>query len=296
MASIRERRIELGGVRSRALELDGTPAAGPPLVLLHGWADSADTWRTLMRQLARAGRSAIALDMPGFGQAARLDRERTVLPQLDRFAAAAVRRQAERTGSEVVVVGNSLGGAAAMRVAERPELPIAGVVPVAPAGLDMAQWMSIIEGERALSLLLRAPLPVPEIIVREVVGRVYRSLAFARPVDPAVVSSFTRHLPTRRDGVRVLATGRQLRNELQDPFRLEKISCPLLIVWGELDRMVFPTGADRVLETVPDSRLVRIPGCGHCPQIECPELLAGLLEEFPDASSEDLAKAGALGA
>jgi pimeloyl-ACP methyl ester carboxylesterase len=281
MGSIRERTIELGGVRSRALELDGDPALGPPLVLLHGWADSADTWRILMGVLGRAGRSAIALDMPGFGQASQLDEERPVLAQLDRFAAAAVRHLAERTGADVVVVGNSLGGCEAMRVAERPELPLAGIVPVAPAGLDMAQWMSIIEGEGALRMLLRAPVPVPEIVVREVVGRVYRTLAFAQPVDRAVISSFTRHLPTRRDGARVLATGRRLRSELKAPFRLERIHCPMLLVWGELDRMVFPTGADRVLETVPGSRLVRIPGCGHCPQIEAPELLAGLLETFP---------------
>lgn len=286
MASVRERRIELGGFATRTLELEGAADTGPALLLLHGWADSADTWRPLMRVLARGRRRALAVDMPGFGQAARLEREKPVLPQLDRFVAAAVRHQAERTGSEVIVSGNSLGGCESMRVAERPELPIAGIVPIAPAGLDMAQWMTIIESEGALKLLLRAPVPVPEILVREVVGRVYRSLAFAQPVSPEVVSSFTRHLPTRRDGIRVLATGRRLRAELREPFRLERIRCPVLIVWGELDRMVFPTGAQRVLDTVPGSRLVRIPGVGHCPQIEAPELMAGLLEEFPGEEIE----------
>jgi pimeloyl-ACP methyl ester carboxylesterase len=181
----------------------------------------------------------------------------------------------------VVIVGNSLGGCEAMRVAERPELGLAGIVPVAPAGLDMAQWMSIVEGTNVVRWLLRTPVPMPEIVVREAVARAYRTLGFARGVDAAVVSSFTSHISTRRDVVRILATGRRLRSELRDPFRLERIGCPVLLVWGELDRLVFPTGADRVLATVPGSHLVRIPGCGHCPQIECPDLLAGLLEEFP---------------
>ena len=107
-APIAERRLSWG-LRTRALEVAGP---GPPLVLLHGYADSADTWRPLLDELAGVRRSAIALDMPGFGTASRLEREAEVLPQLDRFAAAAVdhalKGAAEAT--EVVLAGNSLGG------------------------------------------------------------------------------------------------------------------------------------------------------------------------------------------
>ena len=277
MAAIRERRVELGGFQSRMLSLDGD---GTPLLLLHGWADSADCWRPLMSVLARTGRRAVAVDMPGFGKAQRLGRDQLVLPQLDALVAAAVDQISDEVGEGVVIAGNSLGGCASMRAAENPDLPIAGIVPVAPAGLDMAQWIGMIESERILKLLLRAPVPLPEIVVREGVGRAYRRLASARPIDDAVVSSFTRHVATRRDIIRILAAGRRLRPELNDAFRFERISCPVMIVWGELDRMVFPTGASRVLDNVPGSSLVSIPACGHCPQVETPELLAGLLEEF----------------
>src|SRR5881392_1373577 len=51
-----------GGFTTRVLELEGS---GPPLVLLHGWADSADTWRPLLDRLGRIGRRAIAVDLPG---------------------------------------------------------------------------------------------------------------------------------------------------------------------------------------------------------------------------------------
>ena len=284
MSTIREQRIELAGFRTRALELEpDAPTADPPLVLLHGFSDSADCWRPTLAALARRGRRAIALDMPGFGQAARLDRESTILPQLDAFAGAAIEREAERFSSDVIVAGNSLGGCVGLRAAERPDLPIAGVVPVAPAGLDMARWISIIEREAPLRWLMRSPVPMPEVVVRGVVGRMYRTMAFARPgdVDAAAVSSFTRHVSTKRDVVRILGTGHRVVAELRDPFRLDRVRCPVLLVWGERDRMVFHTGAERVLADVPGSRLELIPDCGHCPQVERPDRLAELLVSFP---------------
>lgn len=285
MAAIREQRLELGGFGSRGLRLerDGGPDRAP-LILLHGWSDSADTWRPLLRELARQGRDAVALDLPGFGDADRLDRERAVLPQLDRFVAAAIEHESERAGGRrVVVVGNSLGGCAAIRAAQAPEPAIAGVVGVAPAGLDMAGWLAIVESTPLVRFVLRAPLPLPERAVREAVGRVYRTLAYARPrdLDPAVVSSFTRHVGSRRDVIRILSIGHRLLPEIRDPFRLERIVCPVLLVWGDQDRMVFASGAERVLREVESAQLEVIARCGHCPQVEAPERLAELLEAFP---------------
>jgi pimeloyl-ACP methyl ester carboxylesterase len=63
---------------------------------LHGFSGSADTWRPFLRVLAGQGRRAVALDLPGFGQAARLRREdpihRVVGELLARFPAAVVQR------------------------------------------------------------------------------------------------------------------------------------------------------------------------------------------------------------
>ena len=52
--------------RRRVLELEGD---GAPIVMFHGYADSADTWRQTLALLARRGRRAIAVDLPGFGTA-----------------------------------------------------------------------------------------------------------------------------------------------------------------------------------------------------------------------------------
>ncbi|MCW2990833.1 MAG: alpha/beta hydrolase fold protein, partial [Solirubrobacterales bacterium] len=64
MQPLIEYRLDLAGHATRALELEGD---GPPMLLLHGFADSADTWRRTLDRLARRGRRALAVDLPGFG-------------------------------------------------------------------------------------------------------------------------------------------------------------------------------------------------------------------------------------
>ena len=52
MSMLREQRLELGGFSTRALELEVPgDSQGPSLILLHGWSDSADSWRPLLGQL-----------------------------------------------------------------------------------------------------------------------------------------------------------------------------------------------------------------------------------------------------
>ena len=183
------------------------------------------------------------------------------------------------------MVGNSLGGCLSLRAAERMDLPIGGIVPIAPAGLHMARWFPIIESERLIRLLRLSPVPVPEVVVREVVSRVYRTLAFNDPkrADSSVVSSFSKHIGTVDRSMAVLDIGRRLLPELEDPFDLKRIDCPLLLVWGERDKMVYTAGAERVLRTVDYSDIEVIPDCGHCPQVEVPDRLAELLDVFPES-------------
>lgn len=282
----RESRVRLGGIETRSLDLEGS---GPPLLLIHGYADSADTWRPLLKRLAERERAASAIDLTGFGTASELDPRRPLLPQWDELVAAAVESLSERHGgAEVYVVGNSLGGSLSLRAAERVDLPIGGIVPIAPAGLHMARWFPIIESERLIRLLRLSPFPVPEVVVREIVGRVYRSLAFNDPraADPSAVSSFSKHIGTIERSTAVLDIGRRLLPELEDPFDLKRVDCPLLLVWGERDKMVYTAGAERVLRTVDYSDIEVIPDCGHCPQVEVPDRLAELLDAFPESLEE----------
>ncbi len=64
---------------------------------------------------------------------------------------------------------------------------------------------------------------------------------------------------------------------------------PVLLVWGDKDRLVFVKGAQRVLDAVPDSRLELLEGVGHCPQLESPERFVELLLGFSDERQAALA-------
>jgi pimeloyl-ACP methyl ester carboxylesterase len=275
-----EHRLELAGFDTRALEL--VEGEGPPVVLLHGFADSADTWRLVLDGLARAGRPALALDLPGFATAARL-KPGPVLPQLDAFAAAAVRHATEEWGEPAVLAGNSLGGCMALRAVQDPELPLRGVVPVSPAGFDHPAWFRIIESFPLVRALLAAPLP--EQVVRAAVGEAYRQLAFARPraAPAAVVRSFASHHRRRSDAARFLEVGRRLLPELQGCFELERIEAPVLLVWGDRDRMVTHRGSRHLVEALghrDDFAYELYQGCGHCPQVEMPERLTASVVAF----------------
>jgi pimeloyl-ACP methyl ester carboxylesterase len=279
MQPLFEHRPRYAGYRTRALELEGE---GPPVLLIHGYADSADTWRLVLDRFARAGRAAVALDLPGFAEADPLDERRPILEQQSEFVAAAVRAVAPK-GGEVVVAGNSLGGLLSIRAAQDASLPIAGIAPIAPAGFDLARWIGIIEREPVLRRMLALPLPIPPAVVRQAVGRVYPVLAFHRPgaVDPQWVSSFTRHHRDRATVRRYLDTAKRLYPELADCFELEKISCPALLIWGDRDRMVSHRGARRMLEALPETEYVELADVGHCPQIEAAERVSELLLAFP---------------
>lgn len=285
MQPLFEHGLTLGGFSTRVLELEGE---GPPLVFFHGFSDSADTWRATMAKLGRVDRRAIAVDLPGFAKASQLNAGK-VLPQLDRFGEAVIRHAAPDGGA--VVVGNSLGGCLALRLAEQEELELAGSVPVAPAGLDMARWLAIIERDPIVRTLLSSPVPLPEWALRRAVAEVYRRIAFHRPrsVDAKAIDGFTSHFTEQRTVARYLATGRSLLPELKDPFRLERVSCPILVIWGEKDAMVYAKGAQRVLDAVPGARLELIERCGHCPQLECPDRFTELLLDFPPPAMAEAA-------
>ncbi len=281
MEPLFEHRMEFAGFETRVLELEGR---GDPIVLFHGWSDSADTWRHVLAQLGRTERRAIAVDLPGFGTAAPLE-DGPMLPQLDAFGAAALAyagggaRSRGRRTPRAIAVGNSLGGCLALRVAEREPQRVGRVVALAPAGLDMARWLALIERDQVLRALAAMPVPLPTRVVQTAVGRVYRTLAFAEPdaIEPGVVRNFARHHPDRAALARMLASGRRLLPELHDPFDFAAIRCPVLLIWGDRDRLVFHRGAKRLLAAVPDSRLELFERCGHSPQLEYPERVVELL-------------------
>jgi pimeloyl-ACP methyl ester carboxylesterase len=267
----------LGGLATRSLEITGE---GPALLLLHGYSDSADTWRPLMAELAKRGHRAVAVDLPGCGSA-EPPPPGPVLPAIDRFVADLLAGQVT-DGRQPLLVGNSLGAVAALRAAQHGELPLEGVVAISPAGLGHQPWVDLVAREPVIHRLLDLPVPVPMQVVRWGVRTAYRRLAVsdAAKVDPDFIRSYAAQYRSPADLRRFVREARSLLGELESAYELERIARPVLLVWGTRDPLTPPSEAQRLIDAVPEAELVRLEHCGHCAHLEQPALLAGLIADF----------------
>ena len=273
-----EHRRTFAGYETRVLELEGD---GPPRLMIHGYADSADTWRLSLALMAKRGQRAIAVDLPGFGRADPLA-QGPLLPQFDAFIADAAAYAAGRPRRPVIAVGNSLGGCIALRLAERHADRLGGVLAVAPAGLVMNRLLTIVRRDPLLRSLLALPTPVPAVVLHQAVAALYVRLAVHKPdeLDPRVVSTFTEHISDRATAASYLEIARRLIPELRSPFQLERITAPVLLLWGDHDRLLYHGGAQQLLDAVPGARLELWKDVGHCPQVEAPARFTELLLDF----------------
>ena len=231
MQPLFEHRLELAGYETRALELEGD---GPPLLLLHGYSDSADTWRLLLDRLA-PGRPARAGARP-----ARASAPPTASTRASRSCPSSTASRPPRwSGSApraAVVCGNSLGGCVALRLAERARLrPGRGRA----GGPGRARHGALVRGDRARPAAARAAgraacrSRAPR--CSGVVGEVYKRLAFHRPgdVDPLVASAFASHFADRAvTGAAAGAPAGGCCPSCATRSSLERIGCPVLLVWG----------------------------------------------------------------
>jgi pimeloyl-ACP methyl ester carboxylesterase len=267
--------VEIGdGVRLRYRE-SGDPSA-PPVVLLHGIGRSLEDW-SAQHELLGAGHRVISLDMPGFGLSRRLPAP-VSLPSL----ASGVWAALDALGAEAVhLMGNSLGGAVAMRmVADLPgRVSTLTLVNSAGFGREVTFALRVLAvpgvGRRLLSRIDARTAPRVErtlFAAREMVTpeRVATALEIARQPDFAPV-----YLETAKalGGFRGVAPG--WRAELLP--RVAAHRKPTLLVWGDRDRILPPIHLEAARAAFPEAQWHLFERTGHMPQIERPEDFAALV-------------------
>lgn len=275
---IAQRRANYAGYRTRELYVAGVN--GPTTILLHGFGDSADCWRPALARLAASGRPAVAMDLPGFGEADPLaDGPR--LPQWDRFVAAVIFGYG--INRAVVVVGNSLGGLLTVRAAETERaLPIRGILALGTAGTGWTRptrWATV--GNLAVISALAA-LPVPPPLWRLWAALTTRALVRGalRGADPVHVRALSQHFATRGAARLLVSAAVSLLPEINSVAAIRAIGCPVIIAHGLRDRLVSVSAARRLQAMIPDSQLVLLPSSGHCPQVDDPARVVALAEEL----------------
>lgn len=258
-------RERFAGVGTRMLSV---PGSGTPIVLLHGYADSADTWRGVLTRLAAAGRRAVAVDLPGFGQAD-FRRAGPMVPQFDAFADALL-----AVTGPAVLVGNSLGAATAVRAASRNASVKALVALDDPLGAQ--HWLARRARRRPPPVTFwgrvgRIPLPPGALrwATRYAIPKVlYGPGAKA---DPQVVAYWTELASTASDVAALGCYAFQYAYESAAGHNGVRVTCPTVIVHGARDRII-PVHSSRALhQQIPGSELIVLPRSGHCPQLDNPD-------------------------
>jgi pimeloyl-ACP methyl ester carboxylesterase len=289
------RRVAIDGAMVQVRDTPSTSPNAEPALYVHGLGGSSQNYTDLAGLLA--GRfDGHALDLPGFGYS-----DPTRRYSLPAFADTVIAYLEQDGRGPVHLVGNSLGGSIAVRVAGlRPDL-VRTLTLISPAmpfldprrtaqgpvlpllALPLAdrliawgmarmtvermaeQVLSVNFGDKAKVLPQRRAEAIEEIKLRYTVAhypRVY--LATMR----GLVSSFVRaYLPGPNSQWRIAA----------------RIQAPTLVIGGLSDRLVDPRVPAQVAKVIPDSRLLILPGVGHVPQMEVPRVVAqaivGMLDE-----------------
>ncbi|WP_319445513.1 MULTISPECIES: alpha/beta hydrolase [unclassified Mycobacterium] len=276
---ITEDRVCFDGVHTRRLSVAGD---GPPIALLHGFADGVDTWRALLTEFDAAGRAAFAVDMPGFGRA-EARAPGPIMPQLDAFIDAVI----ADTGP-VILMGNSLGACVSVRAAARGSSNIHGAIAVDEPILASHFLMRLGRRRADPFRVLEHRLPIPKGLYPRTIRRVFARLLYANPAqaDPRVLDRFTVQAPDQAHVRRLLGDARAVALETAGGYDSEHVRCPLLVIHGRKDRIIPVHASQRLHESVPASTLVVLPNSGHCPQLDDPSTLARHVLQFIDGGTK----------
>jgi pimeloyl-ACP methyl ester carboxylesterase len=262
-----------------------TAGRGPALLLLHGVANSSETWEHVAPLLSERF-TVIAPDLLGHGASA--------TPRGDYSLgahASGARDVVTALGHErVTVVGHSLGGGIAMQFAYQFPERCERLVLVSSGGLG-----------REVHLLLRAaslpgadyvlPLLTSQRLVElgRGLGGLLRRLHLEPSSDLQVLARGFASL--HNDGSRraflhtvraVIEPGGQ-RVSAHDRLALAAL-LPTLIVWGERDSIIPVEHGAAAHAAMPGSRFVQFPGAGHMPHDDDPYRFAALLAEFCEST------------
>ena len=257
--------------------------AGDPVVLLHGGGAGATGASNYARNIdTLAGRFRVIVpDMPGYGRSSKdIDHD-------DPFGdlASAIRGLLDELGlDQAHLVGNSYGGAAALRLAmDRPD-KVGRLILMGPGGIGttralptkgLSSLLSYYGGEgptrNKLESFIRNYLvydgaAVPDALI---------DVRYEASIQSEVVANPPLRRPSGPKALRTLA-----RMDLTRDRRLRKVQAPTLVIWGTDDKVNRPSGGTTLANTMPNCDLYLAARTGHWVQWERADLFNDLATSF----------------
>jgi len=251
-----------------AVELEFTERGdGNPYLVLHGGAGplSVASFADLLAD--RVGGRVITPTHRGFAGTHRPDGLRTTghLAELH----AGLLEDLDLTG--VTVIGNSIGGWIAAEMAIAGSTRLKGTVLVDAVGIE-------VPGHPVADFF--------SLTLDQVAEFSYHDPDKFR-IDPAKMPpAQVAAMPGNRAALAIYGAN----SAMADPTlreRLEGVGLPVLVVWGESDRIADPEYGRAFAEAIPGARFELLSGTGHVPQVETPELLVSKISGFVDSLTKD---------
>jgi pimeloyl-ACP methyl ester carboxylesterase len=267
--------VQVAGAPVNVIDL----GEGDPIVFIHGLSGAWVNWLENLPHFARNHR-VIAMDLPGFGHSP-MPRDKISIAGYGRI----VDELLDTLGVDrAVIVGNSMGGFIGAEIAIQFSTRVDKLVLISAAGISIEHQRN----EPVLHVLER----LDDILILGTGWLATRSAMLAgRPRARRQMMKLVAHraddLPAPLIAEQVMGSGKPgfvpALDALTDyPLRdrLGEIECPVLVVWGERDRLVPVRDAYMFGELIPNARVVVWPDTGHVAMLERPVAFNALVDEF----------------
>ncbi len=268
-AALRADSININGQEISYLEREGN---GDTIILLHGFASEKDAWGRFSGHLPMGSRVLIP-DLPGHGDSEPLKTNSytpaTIIALISSFA--------QSLGAEKFhIAGNSVGGMYALIYAYNYPRQILSLTLIDAGGIYPP---SPSEFQRNLSKGIN-PLIVDK---PKDFDRLMEFVFYRQPFMPWPGRSVLRRKYTQRSVLnhRIWHDIWQNRRDQRD--RLRDIQAPVLVIWGNDDRVLDVSTTDVIRHHKPDAIIEILPECGHSPMLEKPQRTAAIFQSFIDS-------------
>jgi len=256
-------------LRDEGLHTDATP-----IVLLHGTSASLHTWDGWVDAL-KEDRRVIRFDMPAFGLTGPApDNNYTI----ERYARTVIAVLDKLNIERCVLVGNSLGGYVAWVTTVLHPDRVTRLTLIDASGYPYEAASEPIAFTLAKTPVLRSIFKdvLPSWLVKRSLENVYGNPSL---VTSALVDRYL-ELTTRAGNRQALIERFQQTRPGPIADRVKEIRVPTLILWGDHDRLIPLTIADRFQREIANSQLIRFEQLGHVPHEEDPQSTVAAFKAF----------------
>jgi len=270
--------VTLNGVRAYYEEL----GEGEPICLLHGFSSSSYTWRKIIPVLSKSFH-VYALDLKGFGRSGKPEDDDYSIRSLVNW----VKNFLEKVGIERTnLVGHSLGGRIGLLLAALHPEKIRRLILINPAVYkpeNQAFFVKFARSHLVTEFVMRGRLG--KYFVRKGLKKAYYDAGLITEED---VDNYMKPLLDYegRYGLTLVARALHKEDIQATILNYRKIKCPVLLIWGEDDKVFNMHMFNRLKREFTDNENKSIlqshliPRCGHIPQEEKPGEVCTLTAEF----------------